>query len=328
MKNGISSAPVFSQRLNCYVGMLDYRDIVDYVLLVFQKKTLEPISEEESLEIADIVEKAQSGVKVSAQAVSGNILIFIINQYVMLCFVFLCLLDLSHKNPFYSVMLESPLSSAIEILSSDNGVHRLNVVDGNGRVKGILSQTDIVNFLISKQDLFADLLNSTLNDLQIGCGPVISVNAEASVLEALEKMSSNFISSLAVVESDGTLIGNISMADIRFVFQYGRYHRLWMTCSQFIALALSQKGLEHGGNDQFPFFDAHIKSKLSQVMNKIVATKVHRVWVTDSKNQHLIGVVSLTDIIGLFYEKYFKVIDENDLEKEKNSQNDNFNEDY
>lgn len=53
--------------------MLDYRDIVDYVLLVFQKKTLEPISEEESLEIADIVEKAQSGVKVSAQAVSGNI---------------------------------------------------------------------------------------------------------------------------------------------------------------------------------------------------------------------------------------------------------------
>lgn len=51
--------------------MLDYRDIVDYVLLVFQKKTLEPISEEESLEISDIVKKAQSGGKVSAQAVSG-----------------------------------------------------------------------------------------------------------------------------------------------------------------------------------------------------------------------------------------------------------------
>lgn len=52
--------------------MLDYRDIVDYVLLVFRKKSLEPISEEESLEIAQIVEKAQSGGKVSAQAVSGK----------------------------------------------------------------------------------------------------------------------------------------------------------------------------------------------------------------------------------------------------------------
>lgn len=52
--------------------MLDYRDIVDYVLFVFQKKTLEPISEEESIEISNIVQKAQSGAKVSAQAVSGR----------------------------------------------------------------------------------------------------------------------------------------------------------------------------------------------------------------------------------------------------------------
>lgn len=57
--------------------MLDYRDIVDYVLLVFQKKTLEPISEEESIEISEIVEKAQSGNKVSAQAVSGMLLFFL-----------------------------------------------------------------------------------------------------------------------------------------------------------------------------------------------------------------------------------------------------------
>lgn len=52
--------------------MLDYRDIVDYVLLVFQRKSLDPISEEESMEISEIVEKAQSGAKVSAQAVSGK----------------------------------------------------------------------------------------------------------------------------------------------------------------------------------------------------------------------------------------------------------------
>lgn len=52
--------------------MLDYRDIVDYVLLVFHKKSLSPISEEESLEIAQIVEKAQAGESVTAQAVSGN----------------------------------------------------------------------------------------------------------------------------------------------------------------------------------------------------------------------------------------------------------------
>jgi hypothetical protein len=72
VRHGISSAPVFSKKLNCYVGLLDYRDIVDYVLLVFRKKTAAPLNEEESVEIAHIVEAAQNGSPVSAQAVSGN----------------------------------------------------------------------------------------------------------------------------------------------------------------------------------------------------------------------------------------------------------------
>lgn len=205
-------------------------------------------------------------------------------------------------------MLESPLAAAIDILAADNGVHRLNVVDGNGRVQGILSQSEIVKFLLARRHLFGDIMKSTLSELGMGCGPVVSVNAESSVLDALERMSEYYISSVAVVETDSTLIGNISMADIRFVFQHGRYHRLWMTCAQFVSMALTQKGLEHSGNDQFPFFDAHPTSTVSQVMEKIVATKVHRVWVTEPSSQHLVGLVSLTDLIRLFYERAFRPI--------------------
>lgn len=32
VSNGISSAPVFNAQSKSYVGMIDYRDIVDYVL--------------------------------------------------------------------------------------------------------------------------------------------------------------------------------------------------------------------------------------------------------------------------------------------------------
>lgn len=72
MKNGISSAPVFCRRLNCYVGMFDYRDIVDYVLLVFRRKKLSPVNEGESLEISHIIDEARSGGQVNAQAVAGK----------------------------------------------------------------------------------------------------------------------------------------------------------------------------------------------------------------------------------------------------------------
>lgn len=148
---------------------------------------------------------------------------------------------------------------------------------------------------------------------------MVSVNAESSVLDALERMSEYYISSVAVVEPDGTLIGNISMADIRFIFQHGRYHRLWMTCSQFVSMALNQKGLEHAGNDQFPFFDAHLSSTVEQVMNKILATHVHRVWVTEQRTQRLIGLVSLTDLINLFFDREFNRLEEADMRRAMDS---------
>lgn len=49
----------------------------------------------------------------------------------------------------------------------------------------------------------------------IGKGPVISIHGEATVLEALTRMSSYGISSIAVVDINNSLVGNISMADIK-----------------------------------------------------------------------------------------------------------------
>lgn len=51
--------------------MLDYRDIVDYVLVVFKKKQLMTIDEDKEWSITDIVEKAATGEKVPASAVVG-----------------------------------------------------------------------------------------------------------------------------------------------------------------------------------------------------------------------------------------------------------------
>lgn len=59
-------------------------------------------------------------------------------------------------------MAESPLMAAVDILAADNGVHRLNVVCADGRVKGILSQTDIIRLLVSKGALFSDVLDRTV----------------------------------------------------------------------------------------------------------------------------------------------------------------------
>lgn len=73
MSHGISSAPVWDRTTQSYAGMLDYRDIVDFVLLVFHRKRhLDPISENDAtVGIREIVHSATTGQRVPAKAVSG-----------------------------------------------------------------------------------------------------------------------------------------------------------------------------------------------------------------------------------------------------------------
>jgi CBS domain containing-hemolysin-like protein len=61
-------------------------------------------------------------------------------------------------------------------------------------------------------------------------------------------------------------------------------------------LALSQKGLENAGQDSYPVFDVNSSVTLEKVMQKLLATKTHRIWVVDEQSQ-LEGVLSMTDII-------------------------------
>jgi predicted transcriptional regulator len=72
IKNGITSAPVYDKKAKSYVGMFDYRDIVDYVLVVFRKKNMDTIPEDEQPEIHDIIRKAMTGEKVSLRYAAGK----------------------------------------------------------------------------------------------------------------------------------------------------------------------------------------------------------------------------------------------------------------
>ncbi len=55
------------------------------------------------------------------------------------------------------------------------------------------------------------------------------------------------------------------------------------------------QGIEAGGNDRVPLFIVHKTTTLITAIEKMAATKTHRVWVCEGEN--LVGVVSLSDVI-------------------------------
>ncbi|CEG85134.1 hypothetical protein RMATCC62417_18859 [Rhizopus microsporus] len=162
LENNISSAPIKHE--GNYIGVFDYGDVIAYILLVLQPKD----KEKEGYSIQDIMNKALKGEKISVGLVS----------------------DLSRKNPFYSIQQDSTLSSAIEIFAL--GTHRVCVMKPDGGIQAILSQSTVIQYLYEHTKQFSELgecMNKTIHQLNLGKEPVISVPANATVLNALVIMS-------------------------------------------------------------------------------------------------------------------------------------------
>ncbi|CAO0799494.1 unnamed protein product [Mucor circinelloides] len=294
INNNISSAPVYDAQVKevsdtsiiharSYVGMFDYGDVIAYILLVLQNMP-PPGDEEEELdgkarenltfEIKDIVRRALEGEDVPVKLAS----------------------DLSQKNPFYSIMPEATLLSAVEEFAY--GTHRVCVLNPDGTIKGILSQSTVAKYIFDNQRHFPDIecmMNKTLRQLGLGVSDVIAVNADSPVLDALALMSKHDISSVAVLGHMGVVLGNISMTDVKHVVKSYRHQLLWKTCFQFVSLVRTQQGIDDG-QDRLPVFDVRLDTTLGFAVAKLLATKSHRVWVIDER-ERAIGVLSITDVM-------------------------------
>lgn len=262
----------------------DYADLIAYLLLVLGK--IEPVNcSEEDLEL---VARARSGRVVPVRFAS----------------------QLGVKNPFITLKSTDTISDAVEILG--NGVHRIAIADSSNPdvVVGILSQRRLIRFIWENGRLFKSLeplFQVSLEDLGIGSKEVISIHGDKLVIDALQKMHDDGVSSLAVTDSKNNLLGNISVVDARLVTKSSQKSLLHSSCKSFLSVILSKRGLEDG-KDSFPVFHVTSKTSLGRTIAKLVATKAHRLWIvqpapTDgtplrgAAAGQLVGVVSLTDIL-------------------------------
>lgn len=316
----------FEGDLNCTT--FDYSDLNTYLLLVLHKidvdlNTLQldphfalPKSPEELLD--DIRLGKQAPVK------------------------FMC--QLTSKNPF--IKLNERLETLLlvcEILGL--GVHRVAIVNNESRITGILSQRRLTRYLWENARRFGlldPLWQSTLEELGIGStGHVTLVYGDQPLIDALVTMHTEQMLLVAVVDRAQCLLGNISITDVRHVSKSLQLHLLHKSCMHFVLVILNLRGLEDG-QDLFPIFHVFPNSLLGRVVGKLVATQSHRLWIvrprpsglfslpskpafddlikpeTAGRAGKLIGVVSLTDVLGLLARKGAnKVIDPHAARKQR-----------
>jgi CBS domain-containing protein len=168
------------------------------------------------------------------------------------------------------------------------GVHRVVVLDESNGEEHLLSQTDVVRYLLAQSALDATLSRS-IDALEMVCGPekVRSIAYHAPALRCYRRMVMEDITSIAIVDESGKLVANLSASDLRGLNR-SSFQKLDEQVLKYLAEG-------RGGEVRAPV-TCTAWSTLREVMQKMLIEGVHRVWVTNEAGEP-VGQVSMSDVI-------------------------------
>lgn len=172
----------------------------------------------------------------------------------------------------------------------------------NGR---LLSQTDVVRYLLANNHELGAILDIHADQIaghalkyqeaidadeidQLKKNP-ITITIQDHALKALQLMASSHASSIAVVDSTGALVAEMSAADLRGI-NPDRFKDL--TKPVMVFLKSSKDNLRRP-------LSCRPRFSLGQIMSGVVRTHAHRSWLVDDEDQP-VGCITLSDILSVF----------------------------
>lgn len=172
----------------------------------------------------------------------------------------------------------------------NNNVHRVPVVDADGALVSIVTQSHMIRLIFRNSSRFP-ITQKKISDLKIGNKGVVTVRVDQKAIEAFNVIEEKKVTGLGVVDAHGKLIGNISATDMRNIGQNAELiSRVFHPVDEF---------LQYGNKGSSPLV-CHTCSPhdtLAQVLDTLVTTRSHRIYVQDQDASPL-GVISLGDILA------------------------------
>lgn len=273
LQNNIVSAPVYDAETKKYTGFLDIRDLVGFVVFVYDTQQVH-----DNTQLEELIKHGQQHYKT---ATTDGISI----KY------------LSRRNRFHPVSEKSSLFEVCQVLSSPD-IHRVPVLNAEGRVATIISQTNIIKFLSQKINYLTLSYSSSdpsLSELQIGSSPVLSVQKSVSVINTFRKMEKKQKSGLAIVDEEGRLVGTTTAKDLGLFLQNPTLQALQGNIFDYLKLIRQQQV-----DEKNPCISILSSEKLSRAVGLLSATKVHRIFVVDDGEKYApVSVLSITDILKI-----------------------------
>jgi len=267
VRKKVLSLPIFDTVHRKYNNFIDMVDIVCFCIKHFSKKELIDLDMDFILESKEIFEKFKCG---------------------DIC-------DLSGRNAYLPVESTAPLKVAIDLMSKWN-VHRIPVIDAEGTLISILTQSKIIEYIYNNLNDLGDL-SIPLNQLKnIGNTNVVTISKDALTIDAFKLIQENNISAVGVVNKIGILEGNISVSDMKMVGYDGHLlSRMFLPVETFIEMIPKNPNIQIFNN----ILCVRDTTTLEETITKFYLSKVHRIYMIDNEGRPT-SVISQGDVLKYF----------------------------
>lgn len=272
-RNNITSVPVWQERTQTWVGLVDTLDLAATLASIVEAK-LEALDDPVAHDISwDELELVQT------QPVGD-----------------LC--DIAEQNPWLPVSTEDSLVDVFHLMSKKSDIHRVPVVETvSGDVIGLLTQSRVLQFIYDNlEKVPTSIKNQTLSqwytpkDTNFRAA-VETVLVTEQTFKAFRCLSQKEITGVAVVNSKGILCGCLSASDLKRSAETDVLRDLYLPVGQYIA---KQRPDQHTA-----VITCTLDETNQQVLAKLVQNKIHRIFLVSEDNKPT-GVLSLCDIIAQF----------------------------
>jgi len=123
---------------------------------------------------------------------------------------------------------------------------------------------------------------------------VISITSDKTAFEGYHLIKMNQISGIAVVDSDGKLVGCLSASDLKGSLEVNLFDDLYLP----IELYLQKRSLEFSSELNRSPISCSLETSIYELLHKLSTNQIHRIFCLDSFGQP-IGVLALCDIISM-----------------------------
>ncbi|OMP01358.1 Cystathionine beta-synthase, core [Corchorus olitorius] len=245
---------------------------------------------------------------------------------------------IGHSLEGLSLWTLNPNTSILDCMELfSKGIHRALVpVDSQmANIQGVelvesassyrmLTQMDLIKFLKAHASELQGIISTSIKELGAMNENVYAINDQTKVIEAIKCLRTALLNAVPIVKSSDDiqedskqlingkgrkLIGTFSATDLRGCHFSALQTWLPLRAQEFTEIVSTSplfSARERLGPNEL--VTCHPDSPLSEAIDKVVSKHVHRIWVVD-QNGFLVGLVSLTDIVGVLRVSLLSKID-------------------